>query len=155
MIYWPDVLPKPQVNYSLGSKNGVIRTRMESGRIRQRRRFMDEQYQANVEWLLSDAQYHIFKSFLFYSLSGGADWFEIELPDGSGGLALNKARFVSEEQRAVYVPVGHWRVSARLDIETLHRPDEAQAFESIYGSIDQTLSDMSDVLAAYMPNTQV
>ena len=132
MISWPDVLPAPTRDYSLGVNHGLVRTQMESGRIRQERGFLDSENEASVVWLFSDAQYQLFDSWVYHALNGGADWFECPIVSG-GGVTTHQVRIQGGTYKPQLQPGVAWRVSAVLDLDAVNRKTEAEVFEEVIG----------------------
>ena len=116
MINWPNNLPRPTINYTLQAQPSVSRTRMDSGRCRQRRRFMGQQHQVEVQWSFTDAEFQLFKSVHWGLLAAGADWFELELLSGDG-VKQHKARFIGGGFASTYQDNGGWLVSAALELK--------------------------------------
>lgn len=108
--------PNPTQDISAGVKPTVIRTEMDSGRVRQRKRFTSAIRTVPVRWTLTDAQWALFQGILEYKLNQGADWFTITLPTGNGMQSCT-ARFVSGSWNAKHVPVMYWDVTATLEVQ--------------------------------------
>lgn len=117
METWPtSVLPDVQLAYTDEVQLArVSRTDMMSGRVRQRMRFTSDFRKQNVQWTMNDFQYALFQSFFFYKISGGADYFNINLAIGYG-FQPYIARFVNGVYKAVFNQPC-WVVTAQLEIE--------------------------------------
>lgn len=116
MESWPSSFPLPNTNLAGDVADSTIRTTMDSGRIRQRPRFTQEQRFVNVAWSLTDIQFAVFDGFHKERLNKGADWFNINLPLGNG-VQAQKARFVGGKFKHSYDAHEHWIVTAQLEIE--------------------------------------
>ncbi|MEN6621305.1 MAG: hypothetical protein ABFD50_07140 [Smithella sp.] len=118
MATWPTNLPNPSSNYSLDPVDQTIRTDMESGAARARRRTTARNDKVTVSWLFTDAQLDIFRTWFedaTTGAAGGASWFTVNLLIGNTGFSTVEARFVGPFKCA-YAPVMHWTVSAELEI---------------------------------------
>lgn len=109
-------LPLPSVDLSGKIEQTTIRTKMESGRVRQRRRFTSGWRTISVTWELTDAEFALFQGVYKHKLSDGADFFDIILPLGDD-LDTYSARFTGEGYSYSYKNVMHWRVSAQLECD--------------------------------------
>ena len=117
MATWPTNLPAPLANYSLDPVDQTIRTDMESGAARTRRRTSARNDKVTANWLLTDAQLNIFRDWFEDTdgAAGGAAWFTVNLLIGNTGFTSVEARFVGPF-KCTYAPVMHWNVSAELEV---------------------------------------
>lgn len=118
MATWPTSLPAPQSNgYSVAPADPSLRTDMEAGAARSRRRTYARDDRVSVGWLLTDAQMDTFRAWFDddAEAAGGSAWFYISLPLGDGGLTLVEARFVGMYRHAI-VGVMDWSVTAQLEV---------------------------------------
>ena len=113
---FPTTLPKPSMSqYSLTPVNNVIRTEMESGPARTRRRYISVPTDVSVTWTLTRAELASFQTFYREAIYDGAGWFLMPVVMGDGE-ALRTARF-KEPYRAETVANEHvWQVSATLEV---------------------------------------
>lgn len=85
MASWPSTLPKPLYDgYSISPMDTVIRTDMEAGNKRSRRRSLAQIDYVTANVSLTNEEYSIFRDW-FYSTSGadgGNAWFQISLLTG-------------------------------------------------------------------------
>jgi hypothetical protein len=133
MISYPALLPAPTRDYSLGIKNSAIRTQMESGRYRQRRRFLDSENTISVKWLFTDAEFQLFESWTFHALDGATAWFECQVLVSGGGVTTHQVRIQSGSLQAQLNRDGGWTVTAVMDVEAINRKTEADVFEDVFG----------------------
>ena len=126
MIKWPsNILPLPSINFSGTNQSSVIRTQMDSGRFRQRRRFTKELDILSIEWLFDGKEWLFFRSFFEHSLEGGSLWFNINVnlgdrtPIGEESVQTFKIRFVSGYSYT-YAPVNYWRVRGSIEIDNFN-----------------------------------
>ncbi len=118
MATWPGTLPAPQAaGYGLQPVDQSIRTDMEFGAMRSRRRSYARNDRLAVSWALSDAQMDIFRTWFENDAeaAGGSAWFSVSLRVGNTGATTQEARFVSP-YRAQMVGAGRWSVSADLEV---------------------------------------
>lgn len=137
MILFPEGFPKPTVNYNIKVDTSVARTKMETGRFRQRKRFTRSFRRMGVTWSLSDLEFGYFQSMYYHAFNSGADWFTIFLPMGDG-LKEYTARFVADSYQATYDKVMFWNVSVALETE-----DETSPWSS--AEIDALMAAEFDV----------
>lgn len=118
MATFPGTLPAPQLDgYALNPIDQTIRTDMEVGSARSRRRTATRQDKVQCSWKFTDAQMDTFRTWFDNSAecAGGAAWFTISLPVGATGIDSKTARFVGAFQ-ATLLPGLNWRVSATLEV---------------------------------------
>ena len=121
--HFPDILPCPFINgYSYSKKNAFIRTQMDSGRARHRRRYKTVADHVNVTWIMDNEQLSIFEGFFNYETCYGAGWFITGLGNGLG-INCVKARFTNPETPYQVNHINNsalWSVTAML--ETFEMP---------------------------------
>ena len=118
MATWPVTLPSPEKSgYQIAPVDQTIRTEMETGAPRVRRRSAARNDVVNVVWKMSDAQMAIFRTWFDSAAdaAGGASWFNIDLAVGATGIDTVEARF-SGPWTADALPGLNWHVSAKLEI---------------------------------------
>jgi hypothetical protein len=116
METWPEQFPAPDTSFSVSTDPTMLRTSMDSGQVRQRRRFSTETTVLNVTWTLTDGELSLFTGFVAYRLNAGVDWFKITLPVTGGGFKEQTARFLNGRFDQTYVDFGGWAVSAKLEV---------------------------------------
>lgn len=149
-IKWPSILPAPTVEYSLDIAHSSARTEMESGHIRQRRRFSDSNQSISVSWSFTDLEFQLFESFATHKLDGGNGWFETDILSG-GGVVRHKVRIQNGQYSASYQNFMHWTVSATLDVEEVNRL--APEILDILLAYETDLKGMAPVLSALEQTT--
>ncbi len=119
MITWPDKLPFPTVEgYSIQPGDAIVRTDMEAGSARQRRRFTQVPSRIQVRWLMSQTQFAIFEAWYRWEAKEGGAWFDITLLGGLG-LLSQQARFTQSFQTQL-VTGTLWEI--RTELEVRERP---------------------------------
>lgn len=119
MATWPVTLPVPSnEGYQISPGDQTIRTDMEAGAPRVRRKTTVRDDRLSVTWILTDAQLDTLRDWFDDAVSGiagGSAWFSTSLAVGGNTLIETKeARFVGPFAAA---RLGlHWRVSATLEV---------------------------------------
>lgn len=113
---FPTNIPKVFMGqYSYKADNNVVRTEMESGLARQRRRSIFKTVKFNVKWIFSRSELAIFEKFYSEEIYDGAGWFNIKLVNGTGESEY-KARFVADSVETQTVANEHvWEVTGVLE----------------------------------------
>ena len=140
VISWPATLPLPSIDgYGVHPGEAVLRTEMEAGPARQRRRFTQVPSRVSVRWLLRRDQMALFESWYRWHAKEGGEWFTIDLLGGLG-LVGHEARF-TRQFTARPVPGNRWDVTSELEIR--ERPVLTE------GALDIALTeDIPGLLAA-------
>ena len=98
MPTFPATLPAPLVNgFAYIPTDAVVRTQMDSGPARQRRRFTQFPTVFQATWRLTQAQLLAFEQFHHTSLSDGQAWFTLSLYTGAG-ITASTVRFTKPYQ---------------------------------------------------------
>lgn len=124
---FPSSLPNVVMsNFGFKPTSAVIRTEMESGLARVRRRFISAPTDFAVMWKFTMKQMGVFEKFFDDTLFAGASWFTIKLVNGFGEQEYT-ARFKEGTYDAkIDTREGHWEVSATLEV--VKRPTENAVF---------------------------
>lgn len=118
MATWPAVLPAPLAEgYTLSPGDQTIRTDMEVGAARVRRRTTARNDQLNVGWTLTVAELDTLRDWFdddVTGIAGGTAWFTVALDVGTGSTTASvEARFVGPFKTA---RLGKkWLVTATLE----------------------------------------
>jgi len=115
MPTWP--LNRPQQSgYILKPDDPVIRTSIESGPVRARRRFTQSSTLIDVNWFFNMTDFGIFETFHHDELLDGVSWFDIELMNGQG-ITTYSARF-REIWSSSAIGGINWNVKGILEVKT-------------------------------------
>lgn len=119
-VPYPAGLPKVTVNgYSIRRRPNIIRTEMESGFPRMRRRSTSVLTDVTVNWKLKLSEFAIFEKWYAEDLKDGVSWFEIVLFNGMGESTV-VARFNGTPYDAKPEALGmYWNVSATIEVQSL------------------------------------
>ena len=117
---WPsNILPfEPERgSYSLTHQDDSVRTSMEVGPKRVRRRFTDTTSLVQMTWDLRDLEFDYFRAFFQDDLQNGALWFDVSIYTGSE-YCTKRARFLEPFSAR---DAGHrrWKVTAKLEVRDL------------------------------------
>ena len=113
---WPSTLPAPSIaGYALNPVDPVIRTEMEAGAPRARRRTTARNDRINVSWKFTDAEMATFRAWFDGEGAGGSAWFYLTLAIGDTGTESVETRFAGIWQAGL-LPGMNWQVSATLEV---------------------------------------
>lgn len=119
MASWPTTLPGINLSgYSVAPVDQTVRTDMEGGAARARRRTTARNDKITPTWVMTDAQFAIFRAWFDNAstgAAGGSSWFTISAAIGSTGMTSVEARFIGPFKSAG-VGALLWSVSAELEI---------------------------------------
>lgn len=131
---WPDFLPPPTLaDYSLKPKSRTVRTDMEAGTARVRRRFTRVPTVTPAQWVFDQAQFGLFEWWFENTIDGGAAWFAGPALNGTGLINV-QCRFIDGQggpYEAKPQGGGLWRVSAQLEVDQMPFIPDVQAAEHI------------------------
>lgn len=114
MAAWPSTLPAPLIDgYSVNPLDQTIRTDMESGAARVRRRTFARNDLVDVALVLSAAEFAAFRAWFDNDAAGGSAWFDMPIDIGDG-MTTKEVRFKGawKAQRLQLC----WRVTAQLEV---------------------------------------
>lgn len=113
---FPATLPKlVMTNYSYKPTNNLIRTQMETGPAKQRRRFVNVPTEISAEWIFTRAELGIFEKFWKEQLYDGAGWFKLKVVNGAGESECN-ARFTEPYSASASVREFMWKVNGKVEV---------------------------------------
>ena len=118
MATWPTTLPAPLYSgYGLDPLDQTIRTDMEAGNKRTRRRTSARNDMLALNWRFTDAEMNIFRTWFddATEADGGSAWFNTRLMIGTGGSVNVEARFASA-LKATLQPGPIWDVQAQVEV---------------------------------------
>ena len=122
-ISWPSTLPLPSIQgYGLHPGEAILRTEMEVGPARQRRRYTQVPSRISARWVFRREQFALFEAWYRWHAKEGGEWFEINLLGGLG-LVVHEARFTrpfDAQPRSGVL----WEVSSELEIRERPTLDE-------------------------------
>lgn len=120
MATWPTTLPLPNASgYAVSPVDPAVRTDMEAGAARVRRRTRARNDRVTVSWTFSDLQLGLYRDWFddTAGAAGGSAWFSVSLALGGGGMKAVTARFVNGPGKfSVLGGRLRWSVSAELEV---------------------------------------
>lgn len=124
MASWPTYLPAPQRRgYEINPGDPTLRTQMDAGPDRVRRRFTAIPSRIGVGWCFSEAQLALFEAWHKYKIADGSAWFTVNLVNGQGSQSV-EARFAKPPKK-VLLGGSNWDVGAELEVRTMPVMTEA------------------------------
>ena len=117
-VAWPTAyLPSAPLwaGFSMQPDPGVLRTPMESGLARQRRRFSTPLTIISVRWAMTPTQFVFFKSWISGAAAFGGAFFDITLRLDEDAARQVEARFHGKP-RYTHAGVSGWIVDAELEV---------------------------------------
>jgi len=117
MATWPTTLPHPQASgYAIQASDCTIRTDMESGAARVRRRSTDAPDKVTLRWLLTEAQMVIFRAFYESDFLSGAAWVFVPIKDGRTAGMVEKECRPTSPFKADYTGRDLWLVEMPVEV---------------------------------------
>lgn len=125
MATWPANLPAPlRRGYEINPEDPILRTQMDAGPDRVRRRYTAIPSRIPVSWRFTEAQLALFEAWHKLEALDGAAWFTISLANGLG-FQVVEAQFAKPPKKALLGGT-NWEVSAELEVREL--PVMTQAY---------------------------
>jgi hypothetical protein len=119
---WPTFLPPPQLaDYKITPKSRTVRTDMDAGTVRVRRRFTRAPTTADAVWVFDQSEFAIFEWWFDNTIDGGAAWSAGPALNGTGRITV-QCRFIDGQSGPYEArPLGGclWRVSAQLEVDQM------------------------------------
>lgn len=112
---WPAGLPL--ADFSRKPTTPFVRTPMDDGLARHRRRFRVYPIVMPVSFLMDEDTYATYSNFAEGDLDGWVNWFMLKVRDKSG-IRYARVRFIAAPEEVLVAPNGLWRVSGQ--VETLN-----------------------------------
>jgi len=156
-VVWPSTLPLPSIQgYGLHPGEAILRTEMEAGPARQRRRYTQVPSRITVRWSFRREQLALFEAWYRWHAKEGAEWFEIDLLGGLG-LVAHEARFTRPFDARPRSGI-LWEVTSELEIR--ERPTLDEAALEIFLDSDPTallasINDLNTLVHQRLPGPMV
>lgn len=154
MIKYPSILPLPLLSStSFKQQSNILRTEMNSGRARQRRRFLSVPTTMAATWQLSSRMADVFEGFYKYNLTGN-EWFLLKIPTPQG-LVEHEARFINSPMES-YKPLGAGRWSYQANVEIKERQsisEELMVSQALYPlTVNAFTASVTNSMNKYLEN---
>ena len=85
-VDFPKILPPFTIQYSTQEDPSIQRSTMETGRVRQTRRFTATRRVLSLSWVFTERELTFFRGWWFHKINMGASPFNLIVPEGDGGL---------------------------------------------------------------------
>jgi hypothetical protein len=152
-ITWPTTLPLPTVQgYGIRPGEAILRTEMEAGPARQRKRFTQVPTRINVRWIMRREQFALFEAWYRWQAKEGGEWFNIPLLGGIG-LSEHEARFTRQFDAKLMGGV-LWEIVSELEIRerpTLSADELAIALDSDLALLFATTDRLHGMVHTTLP----
>lgn len=113
---WPSVFPAPSNNYKVVRVPQVIRSQMDTGLTRTRKRFSINIKTVDLTWEMTDEEFGYFEAWMEnYGVSDGAAWFYMDLALGDE-MQQTKVRLIGSFSSDWSSAGFYWNVSAKLEV---------------------------------------
>jgi len=156
-ISWPSTLPLPSIEgYGLHPGEAILRTEMEAGPARQRRRYTQVPSRISARWVFRREQFALFEAWYRWHAKEGGEWFEINLLGGLG-LVVHEARFTrpfDAQPRSGVL----WEISSELEIRERPTLDEDALeifLESDPTALLASINELNTLVHQRMPGPMV
>ena len=118
MATLPTSIPSPlQSGYGLSVQDATVRTDMDVGAARVRRRTTSAPDTVTLSWLLDATQMAAFRTFWEGGWNFGASWVYISLRDGwSSAMTSRECRPTPATYKAAPVSATHWQVDMTVEV---------------------------------------
>lgn len=117
MASWPSTLPAPKYGgYQLAPVDQTIRTDMEVGQARQRRRTTARNDKLTLAWTFTDAEMATFRAWFDDDIAGGNSWFgSLPIAIGNGVETTHECRFTGPWRGGLGGGM-LWQISAEVEV---------------------------------------
>lgn len=118
MATWPSTLPAPQIaNYALQTQDNTVRTDMEGGAARVRRRTTATPDEVTLRFLLDATQMATFRTFWEDDWLHGAAWVFLPIKDGRAAATTSKeCRPKPATFKATPVSAAQWVLELTVEV---------------------------------------
>lgn len=144
---YPDnKLPLPQLkSYSVKRASSALKTKMDSGYQRKRRRFKNTPSIVSIKFLFSSSEFELFEGWYHNVLLEGQHWFNMPVKTAAG-LVEHACRFSGDY---AHKPLTQklWQVTAKLEVNALQTISDDETISRIH-DIDQPTEVVRDSLNA-------
>ena len=117
---FPSELPGPLVSgYSATRQDPILRTGMDAGAPRARRRYTDTADYLDCSWAFDQAEMNIFKWFYEETLNDGLEWFDMDVDVGGQENVIGKQTYECRFRRVYQARArlcNQWTVSGSLEL---------------------------------------
>ena len=132
LLQFPANLPAPLLSgYGLKQQSNLLRTKMDSGHARVRRRFKSVPTIMTATWRCKNTDASAFEGFVIHALQGGAAWFLMNILTPQG-MFLHEVRFITSPLED-YKPISAvwWQYTAKIEIKKIAIISEQQTADAV------------------------
>jgi hypothetical protein len=152
LITYPDSLPRPLLSsLAFKQQSNVLRTEMDSGTARVRKRFSSVPTFMDASWKINATECEAFEGFIEHALNSAVNWFVLAIKTPQG-LVEHDVRFVQNPMEN-YKPISKkfWEYSANIEIKKRKVPTEERTAELLLepNTTDEFVTGVSDALDNY------
>jgi len=152
LLKFPANLPAPLLSgYGLKQQSNLLRTKMDSGHARVRRRFKSVPTIMSASWSLKKDEAAAFEGFIEHALQGGASWFLMDILTPLG-MVEHEVRFINSPLED-YKPLSAiwWEYSAQIEIKQREIISEEKTAEAVLApnTTTQFIDGISDAVESY------
>jgi len=152
LLKFPTNLPAPLLSgYGLKQQSNLLRTKMDSGHARVRRRFKSVPTMMTASWRCKKDDAAAFEGFVIYALHGGASWFLMNILTPLG-LVEHEVRFINSPLED-YKPINAvwWEYKAQIEIKQRAVLSEEKTAEAILApnTSTQFIDGVNDAVESY------
>lgn len=151
MIKYPSILPYPLLSStSFKQQSNILRTEMNSGRARQRRRFLSVPTTMPATWRLSSRLATVFEGFYEHDLKDN-EWFLMDIPTPQG-MIEHEVRFINSPMESCKpLGAGRWSYQANIEIKNRNKPDELETASAAVSpsTLAQFVNGVENTLNSY------
>ena len=118
LVKFPSNLPAPLLStHSLKQQSNLLRTKMDSGHARVRRRFKSVPTVMTSSWIMKNDEAVLFEGFITHTLNEGSAWFLMDILTPLG-MIEHQVRFITSPLED-YKPVSPllWSSTAKIEIK--------------------------------------
>ncbi len=118
MISYPTFLPGPLLSgYALNQQSNLLRSELDSGQARVRRRFKNVPSIIASTWTFTAEQSAFFEEFIETTLGGGVEWFEMQIKSPLG-IRTELVRFIENPMEAcTTLSPTRWQYKATIELK--------------------------------------
>ncbi len=152
LLKYPSLLPMPLLSdYGFKQQSNLLRTKMDSGHSRVRRRFKSVPTTNTASWLLKKDEAAAFEGFIEHALHGASAWFVMEVLTPIG-MVEHDARFITSPLES-YKPYSatHWEYKAQIELKKREIISEQQTAESLLtpNTTTEFINGVKDAVESY------
>lgn len=144
--YPTDLLPLPQLaGHGYKRNSGTVRIKMQSGRIRNRRKWWNAPADTSLTWRFSNAEAELFEGWVLNVLEGGAVTFVIPIKTPAG-LIDHTCMFTDDYDANCLAPaLWEYTVTAQIEELKLLDDDVTKGVMDIGVAVDDLESLIDDI----------